>query len=151
MADAQLSEKQCFTLHRVRDWPYAKLARYNRELSAAIARIAARFPLDMTPQGLAQALASGATELWLILDERQEFAAFVTTEMETAANGERRFLVLELAGRGGPALTALLPQLEAAARHEGAQHICAYGRLGWHKALKKQGYEIAAVKYTKEL
>jgi len=139
------------SLHRARDWPPEKLARYNAELSRAVARLAARFPLDMTPELLARALLSGAAELWLILDEKQQFAAFLTTEMEIAVNGAKRLLILELAGRGGPDLTALLPQLEAIARAEGAAHICAYGRLGWRRALAAQGYKIATVKYTKEL
>lgn len=140
-----------YSLHRMRDWPYAKLAPYNKELTAAIKKLAARFPDDVAPQAMAENIAGGLMDLWLILDEKQEFAAFLTTELETALSGKKRLLLLELAGKGGLDLTLLLPQLEAFARAQGVAEICPYGRLGWSRALARCGYKIATVKYAKEI
>lgn len=140
-----------YALHRTRFWPYAALKPYNAALTAAINRLAARFPDDISARVLAENLAAGRSDLWLILDEKQKFSAFLITETEIAQNGKKRLLLLELAGKGGVDLAALLPQLEAFARAEGAAEICPYGRLGWRRALLRRGYKIATVKYVKEL
>lgn len=141
-----------YSLHRARDWDYQRLSRYNSALTQAAAKISARFPDDINPALLAENIASGRAELWLILDERQEFVAFLTTETEIALSGKKRLLALELAGKGDiDAITALLPQLEAYAKCQGAAEICPYGRLGWKPALAQRGYKIAAIKYAKEL
>jgi len=140
-----------YVLHYVRDWPYARLAPYNQALTAAVNKLAARFPDDVAPAALAENIARGIADLWLITDEQAAFIAFLATEMEITAGGKKRLLLLELAGEGALALTALLPRLEDFARRQGAAAICPCGRLGWNRALARCGYKIATVKYTKEL
>ncbi|KAA6204560.1 MAG: hypothetical protein DU429_05170 [Candidatus Tokpelaia sp.] len=140
-----------YILHRVRDWPLARLAPYNSALTAAVNSLAARFPDDVSPAILAKNVACGLADLWLIVDENEAFIAFLITEMEITVGGKKRLLLLELAGEGALALTALLPQLEDFARRAGAAAICPCGRLGWNRALARCGYKIATVKYIKEL
>lgn len=140
-----------YSVHSARDWSYERLAPYNSVLTAAVNRLSARFGDDVSPEILAENLARGRSDLWLVLDEKQDFAAFLITETEVAISGKKRLLLLELAGRGGADLTDLLPEMEKFARAQGAAEICAYGRLGWKRALARRGYKIAAIKYMKEL
>jgi len=140
-----------YTIHLTQDWPFDKIARYGPRLSAAMKKLEGRFADDVCLEQMARNLAQGRQQLWLILDEKQDFAAFVTSEIEMTRSGKKRVLLLELAGGGGPSLAAMITPIEDWARQMGAAEICPVGRIGWRKALAKLGYKPAIVRYRKEL
>jgi len=140
-----------YSIHLTQDWPFEKIARYGPQITGAMQKIEARFPDDVSLEQIARNLAEGSQQLWLILDENEDFAAFVTTEIEITRSGRKRILLLELAGDGGPDLAGMIRPIEDWARETGAQEICPLGRIGWRKALAKHGYHPAILRYRKEL
>jgi len=140
-----------YSIHLCQDWDHEKIAPYNEAISAAMGKLAARFPHDVALDMLARQIASGDTQLWLILDERQQFVAFVTSQIEITLKGKKRLNLLELAGRGGLTLVPMLEKIEQWAREQGVNEICPVGRIGWQRALAKQGFKPFITRYRKEL
>lgn len=140
------------TIHNTTDWPFEKIAPYGPQITAAMKKLVARFPDIMTVASLADDIFSGKNQLWLILDEDEKFVAFVTSEIKiTEATGHKTVVLSELAGEGGTDIVPLIGPIEEWARSIGAKDITPVGRLGWRKALAKQGYEADIVLYRKEL
>lgn len=140
-----------FSIHLTSEWSFEKIAPYNQAISDAMKTLEKRFPDDVCIASLARNIAEGLEQLWLVLNENQEFVAFVTSQSEVTESGRKRLLLLELAGKGGPYIANLIAPIELWARQNGFDEICPIGRLGWRKALAKYGYEPKFVRYYKEL
>jgi len=143
--------RSLYQIHLTQDWLPEQIAPFGADIAKAMAKLAARFPDEIDPVVLTRQIINGEIQLWLILDERQEFVAFLTTQIEITPKGKKRLLLLELAGRGGIHLCDLLGRIEDWARAQGVVAICPLGRMGWSKALKKHGYKPLIVRYGKEL
>ncbi len=140
------------TIHLTQDWPIERLARYGPELTAAMNKLVARFPDDLSVKKIADQLIAGEQQLWLILDENEKFHAFATSEITTSeTTGRKRVMLCELAGEGGTDLVAMIEPFEAWARKIGADEVCFVGRTGWRKAFSKHGYEPVVMRFRKEL
>lgn len=140
------------SIHLTLDWPYERIAKYGPEITAAMRKLVERFPHDLTLRALAQDVISGKNQLWLILDEQERFKAFVTSEIKVNADtGEKTVVLGELAGEGGTDIVPMIGPIEEWAVSVGARWLTPIGRLGWRKALAKQGYEADIVLYRKEL
>jgi len=140
-----------YQIHLTQEWSPEQIAPFGADLTKAMVKLAARFPDDVDLAALSGQIARGETQLWLILDEKQKFAAFLTTQIETTPTAKKRLLLLELAGRGGVPLCDLLGDIERWARAQGVVEICPLGRAGWSRALKKHGYKPLIIRYGKEL
>ena len=135
------------------DWPFEKIAAYGEAVTAAMAKLVARFPHQFTVESLYRDITEGRNQLWLITDDDGEFQAFVLTEIFTnTATGEKSVLLTEGAGEGGPEyLAESLPQFEEWAREQGADSILPMARRGWERAIAKYGYKPEFVRFRKEL
>lgn len=138
-------------IHLTTDWPYERIAQYGKEITAAMKKLAERFPNDITVKALANDVISGKNQLWLILDG-EKFVAFVTSEIKiNTETGHKTVVLNELAGEGGTDIVQMIEPIEEWARSIGAHSLTPVGRLGWRKALAKQGYEADIVLYRKDL
>lgn len=129
-----------------RDWPVDQFANYGADITAAMRKLAERFPLDVTVEGLARACIAGERDLWVVLDENDRFVSFCCTSIQTMNDtGVRICYVSSLAGEAGGALVpALCETLIPWAREQGCSHLRPEGRLGWWKHLKPHGFEVYA-------
>lgn len=140
------------TIHNTTDWPFERIAKYGPDVTAAMKKLVERFPNEMTLKSLADDIFAGRNQLWLILDDEERFAAFVTSEIKiNEATGHKSVMLSELAGEGGTDIVPLIQPIEEWAMSIGAKDITPVGRIGWRKALAKQGYEADIVLYRKEL
>ena len=64
------------------DWTPERIASYGPEITAALRKLADRFPETFTVRSLADDLFSGRSQLWLILDG-DKFMSIVVTEIKT--------------------------------------------------------------------
>lgn len=139
-------------IHLTQDWPFERLAKYGPDITAAMKKLVDRFPNEMTLKSLAEDIITGKNQLWLILDEQENFKAFVTSEIKVNdATGYKTVLLLELAGDGGIDLVPMIAKVEAWAVSIGAKALTPIGREGWRKPLAKLGYKTDLVLYRKEL
>jgi hypothetical protein len=139
------------SIHLTTDWPFERVARYGREITAAMKKLVERFPNELTLKGLAEDTISGKNQLWLILDG-EEFKAFVTSEIKVNdETGRKSVLLSELAGEGGIDLVPMIGPIEDWARSIGAHELTPLGREGWRKPLSKAGYKPKLVLYSKDL
>ena len=139
------------SIHLTTDWPFERVARYGREVTAAMKKLVERFPDELTLSGLADDVISGKNQLWLILDG-EDFKAFVTSEIKVNEETGRKIVMLsELAGEGGIDLVPLIEAIEKWAREIGAHELTPLGREGWRKPLAKAGYKPKLVLYSKDL
>ncbi|UXN03118.1 hypothetical protein [Bartonella sp. HY406] len=139
------------SIYLTSEWSFDEIAPYSKAIGEAMKKLEQRFPDDISIANLARNIAEGVEQLWLILDEKKEFVAFVTSQKEVTETGRKRLLLLELAGEGGPFIADLIETIEVWARNNGFDEICPIGRLGWRKALAKHGYAAKFVRYYKEL
>lgn len=138
-------------IHLTTEWPFERVAQYGREITAAMKKLADRFPLEISVKEMAADLFSGKNQLWLILDG-EEFRAFVTTEIKVNAETSRKSVVVgELAGEGGVDLVEMIVPIENWARSIGASELTPIGREGWKRPLAKAGYKPKLVLYSKDL
>lgn len=140
-----------YSIHLTQGWPFERIAGYGPQITEAMRKIEERFPDDVSLEQMACNLVQGREQLWLILDENENFVAFVTSEIEITKTGRKRVLLLELAGDGGPNLADMIRPIENWAREIGAAEICPLGRIGWRKALARHGYRPEVIRYRKEL
>jgi len=108
-----------YQIHLTQEWTFEQIAPFLADLAQAMVKIAARFPDDIDLAGLARQIVEGEVQLWLILDERDKFIAFLTSQIEITPSGKKRLLLLELAGKGGVSLCDLLEEIENWARTQG--------------------------------
>lgn len=140
-----------YRIHLTDTWSHERMARYGPQITHAMGKVAARFPDDISLEQLACNIAEGREQLWLILDEEEEFVAFVTSEIEVTNSGKKRVLLLELGGKGGVDIADMIEPIEAWARSIGADELCPIGRIGWRKRLAAHGYYPKVIRYGKEL
>ncbi|MDH7790729.1 hypothetical protein [Ochrobactrum sp. AN78] len=140
------------SIHLTQDWPLERLAKYGPEITAAMNKLVARFPDELSVRTIADQLLSGEQQLWLILDENEKFQAFATSEIIVSEfTGRKRVMLCELAGDGGTDLVQMIEPFEAWAREIGADEVCFVGRSGWRKAFAKHGYEPFVMRFKKDL
>lgn len=138
-------------IHNTSDWEPERILRYGAEITAAMQKLVARFPREVTLKSLAEDVITGKQTLWLILDG-DEFRSFVLSEIkETRATGIKTSFVTSLAGEDGIDAVPLIAEIEAWGREQGASQQMIVGRWGWKRPLANEGYDMDAVIYRKEL
>lgn len=140
-----------FSIHLTENWSYERIVRYKDDITRAMNKIVARFPDDISPQQIAEEIATGERQLWIILDEKEHFAAFLTSHIQILSNGQKCVELLELAGQGGVEIADMIEPVETWAKTIGASQICPIGRIGWSKIMRAHGYSPCVVKYRKDL
>ncbi|WP_208441954.1 hypothetical protein [Bartonella raoultii] len=132
-------------------WDLERIAPYFEDIFASLSAYVERFKHEVTLQELIEAICTGKKQLWLVLDDEERFLAAVTTQIQETVLGKKRALICECSGKGGLDLVDHLSAIEDWARENGAFEIEILGRLGWKRALDKQGYGITMLYYRKEL
>jgi hypothetical protein len=139
------------SIHLTENWPFERVARYGKEITAAIRKLVERYPNDLTLESVAEEIINGKQQLWLIL-EGEDFKAFVTSEIKVnEATGRKTVQLMELAGDGGVDLVPMIAEIEKWAIEIGAHELTPLGRDGWRKPLAKAGYRPKLTLYSKEL
>ncbi|GAA5099195.1 hypothetical protein [Bartonella acomydis] len=132
-------------------WDMERIAPYFEDIIASLSAYVERFKHEITLQELIEAICSGKKQLWLVLDDDKRFLAAVTTQIQETVLGKKRALICECSGKGILDQIDNLKIAEDWARENGAFEIEILGRLGWKRALNKQGYGIDMLYYRKEL
>ncbi|MET3560731.1 hypothetical protein ABID39_001440 [Bartonella japonica] len=132
-------------------WDRERMAPYLEEIIACFSEYVERFKDEITLQDLIEAICTGKKQLWLVLDDEDRFLAAVTTQIQQTVLGKKRALICECSGKGILDQVDNLKVAEDWARENGASEIEILGRLGWKRALTKQGYGITMLYYRKEL
>lgn len=132
-------------------WAMERIAPYLEEVIASFRAYVERFKHEITLQELIEAICSGKKQLWLVLDDDERFLAAVTTQIQQTVLGKKRALICECSGKGVLDQVDNLQVAEDWARENGAFEIEILGRLGWKRALDRQGYGIDMLYYRKEL
>ena len=133
------------------DWPLSRMEPYGPQITAAMKKLIARFPKDLTLESMREDLFKGSQQLWLMLDDGK-FEAFALTEIKTVkATGHKSVILTALGGEGGTEMVPFITEIEEWARSIGANDLRPVGRLGWRKALKAQGYDVITAYYRKNL
>ena len=133
------------------DWTYDQLAPYGRDITAAMKKLAEKFPEDVSVAGLAHECLTGARQLWLILDQDGKFVSFCATAVKTVeATGTKIVTLTSHAGAEGlPCVDDMCRAIEAWAKKQGADFTAAEGRRGWGRELARHGYREYAVIWRK--
>lgn len=140
------------SIHLTQDWPIERLEPYGKALTHAMRKLCEKYPDDISVKGMMDEITSGKNQLWLILDEEEEFKAFVTSEITTSdITGKKRVTLCDLGGEGGVDLADLIEPIEDWARSIGAVELDPVGRIGWRKSLAKHGYQPIISRYRKVL
>lgn len=132
-------------------WDMERIAPYLEDIIASFRAYVERFKHEITLQDLIEAICTGKKQLWLVLDDDERFLAAVTTQIQQTVLGKKRALICECSGKGILDQVDNLQVAEDWARENGAFEIEILGRLGWKRALTKQGYGITMLYYRKEL
>ncbi|WP_175868717.1 hypothetical protein [Bartonella gabonensis] len=132
-------------------WDMERIAPYFEEIFASLSAYVERFKHEVTLQNLIEAICTGKKQLWLVLDDDERFLAAFTTQIQETVLGKKRALICECSGKGVLDQIDNLKVVEDWARENGAFEIEILGRLGWKRALDKQGYGITMLYYRKEL
>ncbi|WP_375656292.1 hypothetical protein [Bartonella sp. MR63HLJHH] len=132
-------------------WDIERIAPYLEEIIASFREYVERFKHEITLQELIESICSGKKQLWLVLDDEERFLAVVTTQIQQTVLGKKRALICECSGKGVLDQVDNLQVAEDWARENGAFEMEILGRLGWKRALDKQGYSIDMLYYRKEL
>lgn len=132
-------------------WDKERIAPYLEDIIACFNEYVERFKDEITLQGLIEEICTGKKQLWLVLDDEDRFLAAVTTQIQQTVLGKKRALICECSGKGILDQVDNLKVAEDWARENGASEIEILGRLGWKRALSKQGYGITMLYYRKEL
>lgn len=139
------------SIHRTNDWSPEQFAPYGAAVTAAMHKLEEQFPLEVDVQHLAREIMSGKRDLWLVLDG-EEFVSFVLTEIHIEeATGLKTMVVPSGAGDDGLKAVPLIAAIEEHAKQNGCDAVIIYGRLGWKKAIAKQGYGLEAAIYKKAM
>ncbi|EJF74111.1 hypothetical protein HWV54_02805 [Bartonella alsatica] len=132
-------------------WSWEKIAPYQEALNAALKKYAKRFPDDVCLEMIAEEIATGQAQLWLVLKNKTQFSAFAITKVEITHTGKKRVILSDLAGEGGLKLVKLINKVEEWARTINAEEMQMFGRSGWAKMLAHHGYSRNLIHYRKVL
>lgn len=88
-------------------------------------------------------LQTGDALLWVVWAEQQKsLMAAATTEIATPVGTDKRMcLITNLGGHSMDLWRHLLPDFEQYAHNENCERIRLYGRQGWSRILREDGYE----------
>ncbi|CDO47427.1 hypothetical protein AT246_07580 [Bartonella henselae] len=140
-----------YSAHLTEKWSWQKIAHYQEALNAALKKYAQRFPDDVCLATIAEELARGQAQLWLVLKNKTQFSAFAITKVERTHTGKKRVVLSDLAGEGGLELVKLIDKVEEWARTIHAEEMHMFGRSGWSKMLSHHGYSRNLIHYRKVL
>lgn len=140
-----------YSAHLTEQWPWEKIAPYQEALNGAFKKYAQRFPDDVCLEKIAEEIATGQAQLWLVLKNKIQFSAFAITKVESAHTGKKCVVLSDLAGEGGLELVKLIDEVEKWARKINAEEIHMFGRIGWAKRLAHHGYSRNLIQYRKVL
>lgn len=139
------------SVHNTVDWPAEKLLPYGKEITAAMHKLVARFPREITVQYLAQEIILGRKQLWLIM-EGEKFVSFALTEIQTNdATGAKTLQMHSVAGDEGASTVPLISELEKYGMACGCTEGRMLARKGWTKPLGEQGYKEHLILFRKTL
>ncbi|MCZ2158671.1 hypothetical protein NPX99_05195 [Bartonella sp. 220] len=147
----QQESQNLYSAHLTEQWPWEKIAPYQEALNAALKKYAKRFPDDVCLATIAEELATGQAQLWLILKNKTQFSAFAITKIERTQRGKKHVVLSDLAGEGGLELVPLIEKVEQWARSIHAEELHLFGRIGWVKMLARHGYSRNLIHYRKAL
>ncbi|MBB5074331.1 hypothetical protein HNQ69_001469 [Bartonella callosciuri] len=145
------NSQNLYSVHLTDQWTWEKIAPYQKALNAALKKYAKRFPDDVCLKTIAEELATGQAQLWLILKNKTQFSAFAITKVEKTYRGKKRVVLSDLAGEGGLKLVKLIDKIEQWARSINAEEMHMFGRSGWAKMLVHHGYSRNLIHYRKAL
>ncbi|WP_144754611.1 MULTISPECIES: hypothetical protein [Bartonella] len=140
-----------YSAHLTQHWSWEKIAPYQEGLNAALKKYAQRFPDDVCLEKIAEEIATGQAQLWLVLKNKTQFSAFAITKVESTHTGKKCVILSDLAGEGGLKLVKLIDEVEKWARIIKAEEIHMFGRIGWAKRLAHHGYSRNLIQYRKVL
>ncbi len=147
----QQDSQNLYSAYLTQQWPWEKIAPYQEALNAALEKYAQRFPDDVCLATIAEELARGQAQLWLVLKNKTQFSAFAITKIEITHTGKKRVVLSDLAGEGGLQLVKLIDKVEQWARTINAEEMHMFGRSGWAKMLSHHGYFRNLIHYRKVL
>lgn len=129
------------------DWPPEKFAHYGPAVTAAMRKLADKFPDDCTLESLAEECIAGEQQLWLVLDDDGGFISFCMTNIKTVtATGKKIVTLTNMAGeRWAECADAMVAAIHPWCDEIGADLTSAMGSRAWLRALKKFGYYEYAV------
>jgi hypothetical protein len=134
------------------NWSPEKFAPYGAAVTAAMRKLAERFPREVTVGHLARDVVDGKRQLWLVLDDDDRFVAFVLTEVQVNdATGLKTLVIPSFAGEEGASTVPLIGAIEAWGKEQGCDEVMVWGRRGWKPALGKQGYSLDLAVFRKAL
>lgn len=124
-------------------WLPHQLDPYWPDIFAAMVKLKAKLPDDVSYSILLAFWANGRRKLWLVLDDNDAFMAFAMTEIETNLATGKRFVTLkDMAGDGVIAARAeICAALEKYADSEGIEDRRIHGLPAWAKVTAPFGYE----------
>ena len=133
-------------------WPWEKIASYGPEITAAMKKLEARFPREVTVQQLYKDIQDGKRQLWLIMEDDGRFLSFVLTNIQTnEGTGLKTLVIPSLAGDEGEGAVPLIAELEKWGKSQGCGESLVYGRYGWKRSLAKEGYDMHMAVFRKPL
>lgn len=133
------------------DWPLHKIAPYLMHVGAALQKVVDRFPEDVSLDQFRADVFAGRQSLWIMLEDGEFRAAALTETKVVAATGNKCVVITDLGGECGEDLVPWIEKIEEYARSIGAHDVRAVGRLGWRRALKREGYELMTCFYRKAI
>ncbi len=151
-AKIMIQESQdLYSAYLTEQWPWEKIAPYQEALNAALKKYVQRFPDDVCLEKIAEEIATGQAQLWLVLKNKIQFSAFAITKVEITHTGKKCVVLSDLAGEGGLKLVKLIDEVEKWARTINAEEMHMFGRTGWAKKLDHHGYSRNLIQYRKVL
>lgn len=128
-------------------WEWEQLSRYTKDVTAAMKKLAVKFPDDCTAESLAQECINGEQQLWLILDDEDGFVSFCMTQIRTIdATGKKMVTLTNMAGEMGlDCADAMCEEIHRYSDEQDADLTATIGSRAWIKPLKKHGYKEYAV------
>jgi hypothetical protein len=134
------------------DWSPEQFAPYGEAVTAAMRKLAQRFPREVTVPHLVEEIVNGRRQLWLILDDDGGFVSFVLTTIEiNNANGLKTLHIPSFAGDEGASTVHLVGKIEEWGREHGCDAVLVYGRRGWKRPLDREGYREDMTLFRKSL
>lgn len=129
------------------DWNYERLAPYTKDITAAMHKLADKFPDDCTFDSLANECIAGEQQLWLILDDDDSFVSFCMTNIKTVTATAKKIVTLtNMAGeRWAECADAMVAAIHPWCDEIGADLTSVLGSRAWIRALKKYDYYEYAV------
>lgn len=130
--------------------PWEEAEPYIPTIKAHLAKLARRFPTDVTEQSLRADIVENRKTLWLIFDGDKLLATAMTKLEVIDATGIKILRMMDL---GGENIAAWAEALEEAMTAYGNEHGVDYraveGRSGWGRVIEKFGYKPHATLWRK--